>query len=279
VAVARKVLRNASRTSANSIPLPGHFKALVAIALAWVAGFADVVSWLVLAHIYTSHMTGNTASFSLNLSRDNMVEALGHLWPIVPFVAGLIYSASTTAIARRRGFHSSFAIALATQVVLLIAFVALGTSLLSGADLSSPPGWRFNFLICLPAAAMGIQTVTVTRVAGLRVYTTYLTGSLAKFAEAVVHYLLWVYDRTRGRFRRRIGLVMRISLRRDSVKHALLTSGLWFGFATGALCGALAEERYGLMSLLAPTIVMAATLSVDLIRPVAAADEPHHYTS
>ena len=61
----------------------------------------------------------------------------------------------------------------------------------------SAPG---ALLIFLPAAAMGVQSVTVTRVGSLRVYTTYLTGSLSKFSEAVTEYLFWFRDRTRGAF-------------------------------------------------------------------------------
>jgi len=87
----------------------------------------------------------------------------------------------------RHGWHSSFSIALFTELILLAAFMWFGMrySLPGG---KQPSSSGFYFLVSLPAAAMGIQTVTVTRVAGLRVYTTYLTGSLAKCAEAVTQY-------------------------------------------------------------------------------------------
>src|SRR5436309_297956 len=119
----------------------------------------------------------------------------------------------------------------------------------------------------MPAAAMGVQTVTVTNINGLRVYTTYLTGSLSKWSEAVVDYLFWLRDRTHSRFTSRFGKVLRVSPRRRSFQHAILTAGLWIGFFFGGVCGALAEPRFKLLSLLAPMAILIAAVTVDLIWP------------
>lgn len=94
--------------------------------------------------------------------------------------------------------------------------------------------FRVLFLLSLPAAARGMQTVTVTRVAGLRVYTTYLTGSLAKFSEALVHYAFWFRDRTRGRFRKRICQVLRVTRHQRYVQHACLIAGSVDRFLLGS---------------------------------------------
>ena len=242
--------------------------------MAWSAGFVDAVSWLVLLHVYVSHMTGNTASFASNLVRSQFGEAFHHGWPILPFIAGLMYSAITTTIARRNGIHSSFSIALVTEIVLLTLFVGLGTHFGLEHNPQQMPPLVFYVMLSLPAAAMGMQTVTVTRVGGLRVFTTYLTGSLAKFGEAATSYVFWFYDRTRGRFRQRIGRVLAVTPRIKHMQHALLTAGLWFGFFGGACCGVLTERRYGLTALLLPIGVLAIATIIDIVRPVAAADEP-----
>jgi uncharacterized membrane protein YoaK (UPF0700 family) len=242
--------------------------------MAWAAGFVDAVGALVLLHVYTSHMTGNTASFASNLIRNHLTEAFHHAWPIIPFVAGLVYSATTTTVARRNGIHSSFSIALITELVLLGAFIAFGTHFGIDRDPEHASPLVFYAMVSLPTAAMGIQTVTVTRVAGLRVYTTYLTGSLSKFAEGVTQYAFWFYDRTRGRFRRRIGKVIAVTPRIKYMHHALLTAGLWTGFFAGACSGVAAESRYGLFALLLPMAMLAVATAVDIIRPVAAADQP-----
>ncbi len=49
--------------------------------MAWTAGFVDALDWLVLEHVYTSHMTANTASFASELVRGGIAEALRHGWP------------------------------------------------------------------------------------------------------------------------------------------------------------------------------------------------------
>jgi uncharacterized membrane protein YoaK (UPF0700 family) len=209
-------------------PLASHLKAWIAITLAWAAGFVDAAVWSVFYHVYTSHMTGNTASFANAIVERKWNQALQHGWVIVPFIAGLLYSAATTKTAHRHGFHSSFSIAL----------------------------------------------LTVTRINGLRVYTTYLTGTLSKFSEAVVDYLFWFRDRTRRRIRTRFYKVLRLSPRQKSVQHAALTAGLWLGFFTGAVTGVVTEQRFAFFALYAPIAVLAVTIAVDVIRPVAAADEP-----
>lgn len=146
--------------------------------------------------------------------------------------------------------------------------------------LLNPRGYQASLVrdALLPAldadSRYGLQTVTVTRVFGLRVYTTYLTGSLAKFAEAVVHYAFWFYDRTRGHSRKRFWIAVRISAHQQYARHAVLTGGLWIAFFLGVICGALLKERYDLLSLLFPAAILLVATIVDLLRPVAAADEP-----
>ena len=254
--------------------LPGHPKAVVAASLAWAAGFVDVTVWLILYHVYASHMTGNTASFADEIVQGKWSDAFHHGWAILPFLVGLLYSATTTKAARRRGFHSSFPVALITEVLLLGAFIVFGSRYVERNRLKPPAGAIGYLLLSIPTAAMGVQTVTVTRINGLRVYTTYLTGSLSKFSEAVVDYLFWLRDRTRGRLGARLGKALRVSPRRKSVQHAALTASLWVGFFVGALCGALSERRFLLFNLCAPIAVLTAAVIVDLIWPVAAADEP-----
>jgi uncharacterized membrane protein YoaK (UPF0700 family) len=234
----------------------------------------DITVWLILYHVYASHMTGNTASFADEIVQRNWSEAFHHGWVILPFLGGLLYSAATTKAARRKGFHSSFSIALITEVLLLASFVALGSRYVEKNELKPPPGLIEYVLLALPAAAMGIQTVTVTNINGLRVYTTYLTGSLSKFSEAVTDYLFWLHDRTRGRVRARLGKTLRVSPRRKSFQHAILTASLWIGFFLGAFCGALAERQFVLFGLYAPMAVLTAAVVIDLMWPVAAADEP-----
>ncbi len=255
-------------------PLPSRIKAWLAIALAWAAAFVDAVGWLVLFHVYTAHMSGNTVSIGIEVAQRHWSTAFHHAWPLIPFLLGLMFSAATTAAARRVHWHSSFSMALVTELLALGSFIWLGERYSVNGELRPPSALMFYLLVSLPAAAMGLQTVTVTRISGLRVYTTYVTGSLAKFAEAVVHYAFWFRDRIRGRFRKRLWKVLRVTVHQRSAQHAALTGALWGAYVVGALCGVLLQTHYGLYTLLLPCAVLAVATAIDLVRPVAAADEP-----
>lgn len=272
----RPTTRPFSRIRQPPAPLPAHTKAFLVLAMAWAAAFVDVVGWLLLYHVHTAHMTGNTSSFGIDVAERNWTQALHHAWPLLPFVLGLLFSAFTSSLAHRLRWHSSFSIALAREFVLLGCLIGLDHRYSVNGELHSP-SFVFYFLLSLPAAAMGMQTVTVTRVAGLRVYTTYLTGSLAKFSEAVVHYAFWFRDRTRGRFRQRILKVLRVTVHQKYAQHACLTAGLWIAYFCGAASGAVLKKSYGLSALLLPCGVLAMATIIDLVRPGAAADEPESW--
>lgn len=213
--------------------------AAVAMAMAWCAGFVDAASYERLERTYTSHMTGNTASLASHAVAGAWADAGRYAWAIAAFLAGLLASASLQHLERRQGIRSAFAAVLAIEVLLMAAFIPL----------SGRANTPLPLLLFLPAAAMGMQTVTVTRVGRLRVYTTYITGNLSKFAEAVTGYWFSVGDR------------------RESARQAAVTGGLWLAFLIGAALGVAADRAWGAVALLWPITVLAAAIPVDLIRP------------
>jgi hypothetical protein len=96
------------------------------------------------------------------------------------------------------------------------------------------------------------------------VYTTHLTGSLSKFAEAVTEYAFWFWDRTKGRFRRRIVRVLLVATRNVSAQYATLTAGLWIAFFAGALAGFTGDLAWNRVALILPMIVLAGIIVIDL---------------
>ncbi|HWB86974.1 MAG TPA: YoaK family protein [Bryobacteraceae bacterium] len=239
--------------------LGAHGTAWIAIGMAWCAGFVDAACYLQLQRVYTSHMTGNTASLASRFLQGDWHEAARYGWAILCFLFGLLLGACLTHAERRNGIRSAFAAVLFLESVLLAAFIWFGRSTAAPVAL----------LIFLPCAAMGMQTVTVTRVGSLRVYTTYLTGTLSKFAEAVAQYAFWLWDRTRGRFRTRIGKVLCVTLRYEPAQHAVLTAGLWFAFFAGAVLGARGDIQWGSIALVVPVGLLAITIVIDLRFPIA----------
>ncbi|HVB40801.1 MAG TPA: YoaK family protein [Terriglobales bacterium] len=244
-------------------PLGLYGRAAVVLVLAWTAGYVDAVGYLELAHLYTSQwlatfrwvapdgrlwagfdwrqrapallvalpscldMTGNTADLGRALSRAPWPDVLKHGWPILAFVLGLILGAAITEADRRRRFHSRLSLVLGLEMILL-AVLVIGTA--AGSAAGARLGW-----VGLPALAMGLQTVTVTRIDDQRAYSTYVTGSLSKFAEVLTGYGFWLANRC-GEHRR-------------------------------------SKRRHGLAAEWWPIAVLGALIAVDLARPIAAVAE------
>lgn len=227
--------------------------------MAWSAGFVDTLSYLELRRLYTSHMTGNTASMASNSLQGDWPQAFRYAWVLACFLAGLLTSAALTISERRKGIRSAFASALALEVGLLVLYIGLGQY----------PFTPYALLIFLPAAAMGIQTVTVTRVGSVRVYTTYVTASIAQFSEAVTEWFFWFHDRTKDRFRKRVLKVLRLAVRQESARRAVVTASLWIMFFIGAVCGAAGDHFWKLPALALPIMVLALAIGIDLSWPAA----------
>jgi uncharacterized membrane protein YoaK (UPF0700 family) len=238
-------------------------RAAAVLVLGWTAGYIDAVGYLELAHVYTSHMTGNTAALGQYLSRAQWPEVLQHAWPILTFVFGLMLGAALTEAGRRRRFHSRLSLVLGLEMILLAVLVIWSAP---GSATGAGLWW-----VGLPALAMGLQTVTITRVGDQRVYSTYITGNLSKFAEALTGYSFWLAD-CYGQHRRsnRRQRWLREALRHRLLGHALLTGGLWTLFLLGGLSGAERESRLGLAAVWWPIAVLGALIAVDLARPITA---------
>jgi uncharacterized membrane protein YoaK (UPF0700 family) len=154
------------------------------------------------------------------------------------FMAGLFVSAAITAIAKKRGFHSSFGISLGIEALLLFL-----SPLIAG----------YHALAAMLAGSMGIQTLTVTTVRGLRIYTTYMTGNLSKFAEGATRYL--------------------VSGSRIELGHSIVTGLLWVFFLGGVMAGATAQRTWGRAAAIAPAAAIALLAAADFRRPIDPADE------
>ncbi len=123
-------------------------------------------------------------------------------------------------------------------------------------------------MVALLAIPMGIQNVVIRKVGGINVYTTFVTGSLVKFAENLSQYLFWVRDRTRRRFRRRILKVLRISPRTVPLQRTALTLSLWLAYLAGAVCGGISIQRWALLGMVAPFALLSAIALYGAFRPL-----------
>lgn len=226
----------------------------------------DAAGYLILLHIYTAHMSGNSVTLGIAAAQLRWTAVVLRLWPVVTFVLGLILCAIINEIGARRHLQSVSSISLGVEAIFLGAFVFLAPRY-AGNGLKNHPFPDFFFLAALLTMAMGVQTPTLTRLGGLTLYTTYVTGTLAKFSDSIGEYLGWFYDRTHGRFFHRIGKVILLSPRK--LNNSALMIALWLGYIAGAICGALAKHRWQSFAILVPLGLLGVIIALDLFVPVA----------
>ena len=188
-------------------------------------------------------------------------------WPILTFIFGLMLGAFIYEAERRRKIRVPFAPAIGLEALLLAIFIGAGSGSGYKADIPPQPAGKFFVMVALLAIPMGIQNVVIRKVSGINVYTTFVTGSLVKFAENLSLYLFWLRDRTRRRFRRRILKVLRISPRTLPFQRTALTLGLWTAYLGGAVCGGFSIQRWALLAMVAPFLLLSAIAQYGAFRP------------
>jgi uncharacterized membrane protein YoaK (UPF0700 family) len=254
-------------------PLTNFEKVNLAFAMTWAAGFVDLVGYVSLYGLYTSHMTGNTVSMARHISEFQWAGVVRRGWPIVSFIFGLMVGAFIYEAEKRRSIQVPFPPAIALEALLIAIFIVAGIGTDFKADIPPQPAAKFFAMVALLAVPMGIQNVVIRKVGGINVYTTFVTGSLVKFAENLSEYLFWVRDRTRGHLRARFLRVIRVSPRKVELQRAALTFGFWIIYLTGAVCGGFSIQRWRLLGMLAPLALLTAIALYGAFRPFLALSE------
>lgn len=252
-------------------PLSAKEKAILALAITWVAGFVDAVGYLVLSHIYTANMSGNTVSVGLRTALANWGEVARKGWPVLMFVAGLVFCAIIHESGKRVGIVATSSITFALEAAMLAVFIPLSLVHLHHGHVQTQSASLFYVIVALLALAMGLQNATISHVGALSLRTTHVTGSLTTLAEALAVYMFWLHDRTRGRFRRRIGIALRLTPRQKSAQALALMTGSWVAFVAGAASGAVLDSKWQTVCLVPPICLLLILAVVDIFRPIAAA--------
>ena len=200
---------------------------VIAIALTFASGAADVASFTRLGGVFTSVMTGNIVLWGLAAARGSLTLASHTAVSIAGYIAGVAGGAwiahGVKAAPAVRGTASASASAddegalpgsvlwvLLAQLTLLAGFT-VGWEV-TGA---SPAGWAQFGLLATLAAAMGMQSSAVNNMGLTEVSTTYLTGTLT-------------------------GLVSSLASPGQDTPHGLRRFGVLIGLVAGAsLCGLL----------------------------------------
>jgi uncharacterized membrane protein YoaK (UPF0700 family) len=156
---------------------------VLALLLAAVAGFTDVVGYLTLHQVFTAHMTGNTSKLGIALGRSDGGAALPLASAVLLFSAGVISGTVACELGRRWQ-------ALLGEAVLLTAFMAVAATAVKHGTVPGHTLMGFYLLLALATGALGVQTAALTHIGAATVRTSYISGVLTNLAQSAARRLL-----------------------------------------------------------------------------------------
>lgn len=191
-----------------------------------VAGFVDVIGFLMTGGFFVSFMSGNSTRLGVGLEEGSRAAVVaGGL--ILTFVLGVIVGASVGRLAR--SYKEPATLALVTGLLTLaLALNWLGLGILAAIPL---------------ALAMGAQNTVFAQDGEVRVGLTYMTGTLVKLGKRIT-VALWGGERL------------------GWVPYLLL----WLGLLAGSVLGAAGFAQFGANALIAPVLAMLALTGVSASR-------------
>jgi uncharacterized membrane protein YoaK (UPF0700 family) len=211
---------------------------LIAIALTFGSGAADVASFTRLGGVFTSVMTGNIVLWGLAAARGSLSLASHTAVSIAGYIAGVAGGTWVAHGVRDRpasGSAEGDGVLPVHVIWVLLAELALLAGFTAGWEVSggAPAGWAQFALLATLAAAMGMQSSAVKDMGLTEVSTTYLTGTLT-------------------------GLVSSLASPGKSTPHGLRRFGVLIGLVTGAsLCGLFVATAADVV----PVLLLAAAIT------------------
>jgi len=238
-----------------------------AFLLAWAAAFSDAIGFLVLQQLGASFMSGNSMAMGVALGRLDWAAVPQRGLPILVFFLGNMLGFLVLTQIGRWSIRSPFAVVFGLEAVCMLAFLLLGTHALQGGVIRPFPSGTFYLCVALLTLAMGLQTATVRGAGGQSVRTTFVTGVLSDWAQALTQYLSWLRQQSTERQMREI---VRASMQQASFRHLLLLGGVWGSYVVGAICGSALELHMALSALVFPLCVLTLLIVLDVFRPLQA---------
>ena len=233
-------------------------KAMVALLLTFSAGCVDIIGYVALYHAFTAHMTGETVHLAHNIFRERWFQVIKAGGVIAAFLAGSIAGRVVIEIGSRRRIRSIASATLLAEAALIAGVIPLA----SRPHISHSLGLA---LLAMLAAAMGLQTATLTRVGSLTVHTTFVTGMLNKLAQLLSQAAFLTYDNFHGKdetlHRRRV------------LREARFITSIWLLYWIGAVTGVWLDSSWGLRSLVLPAAVVASGILMDQAEPLSLEEE------
>jgi len=131
-----------------------------------VAGCVDAVGYLVLSHVFTAHMSGNSVGFGAALGSGDWTEAFRRGFPIPLFVIGVATGGAIIEVGARRGLRRTMSLVLVIEESLLLAFMIGRRPVLRHGTVPSGDGTTFDGLVALLSWRWGCRPPPCNESAG-----------------------------------------------------------------------------------------------------------------
>ena len=244
-------------------------KALVAWALAATAGFIDAVGYRTLRHLFTAHMSGNSARLGVFLGKLDLHAAIPMAVAVGLFVFGIAMATTLAELVSRRRARSAMPLLLGIQMLLLLVFMGYGSYVIGADGQVTDHSLRgFYALAALAIVAIGFQTCALQHAGGQRARTTYVSGMLTQFSQESVNWLFWLHDGKKRPQDSYLGQVLNAGRRAESAARMLLFGGIWCAYLGGAVAGSYLDGRWRLWSLACPLAVLCSVIVGDQWHPL-----------
>jgi uncharacterized membrane protein YoaK (UPF0700 family) len=245
-------------------------KAAVALGLTFAAGFVDIVGLLAIYKIFTAHVTGTTVRLGEQLVRGNWSAAAVAATVVLSFILGSIAGRVMIEVGSRGAIGRIASVTLSLEIALLICVAWWGNHALVRETVNTALAVTCSLLSML-AAAMGLQTATLTRVGPLTIHTTFVTGMINKLGELVSSWIFLNYDV--GHKPAGAGRPQLRKERSTVAGQVIFILAIWFSYLGGAICGTWLGLRWQAKALYLPCTILLLAIVVDQVRPLALEEE------
>lgn len=141
-------------------------KSGVAFMLTFSAGMVDIVGYIAVYHWFVAHMTGDTVHLGNQLATANWGEAEKAGTVIGSFILGSIVGRAVIEAGARKRQRTIASITLLAEAALIFAFICTRSFVVGSNGIPLP---TLLVLLALLAAAMGLQTATLTKIGPLTI--------------------------------------------------------------------------------------------------------------
>jgi uncharacterized membrane protein YoaK (UPF0700 family) len=214
------------------------------LALTFVTGIVDAVSFLGLGHVFTANMTGNVVLLGFAVAGASGLSVARSSLSLLGFLAGAVLGGRLGLVminaTRRRWICTAGAL----EAVLLFGAAGVSMELDTAAE---TPSHRIYAVIVLTAAAMGLRSATVRRLGVLDMTTTVLTQTLAALAADSP-----LAGGTNPRLGRRVGALL-LMFAGAAAGMLLLRHGLALPLVVSGVCVLTASAYAGVTALSEPS--------------------------